>query len=111
MSGKKSRIIGITSNQQGEFKHYQSLVEKVLVSLKAAEEAALKEVLRQILRREPTIEDAKLCQQYFDGIDPNKYQLFYRTYLLGTVYINFGREGEQPGVTFKPSEQPVPFFN
>lgn len=69
-----------------------------------AEENVIKEVLRQILEREPTLEDAKdLCKFQQVG-DFDKYYLAYKNLKLGTVYRYVDIGGGEMGVKFVPFE-------
>ena len=69
-----------------------------------AEENVIKEILRQILKREPTLDDAKDLQQFQQEGEFDKYYLAYKNLKLGTVYRNTNIEGGKMGVEFVPFE-------
>ena len=69
-----------------------------------AEENVIKEVLRQILKREPTLEDAKDLLKFQQEGEFDKYYLAYKNLKLGTVYCNTNIEGGKMGVEFVPFE-------
>lgn len=69
-----------------------------------AEENVIKEVLRQILKREPTLEDAKDLHRFQKEGEFDKYYLAYKNLKLGTVYFNMNIEGGKMGVEFVPFE-------
>lgn len=90
-----------------EFEAEQKLINegymaKIIKSYVEAEDNVIKEVLRQILKREPTLEDAKdLCKFQQEG-EFDKYVLAYKNRKLGTVYINSNFEGGKMGIKFVP---------
>jgi len=69
-----------------------------------AEENVIKEVLRQILNREPTLEDAKDLHRFQKEGEFDKSYLAYKNLKLGTVYRNTNIEGGKMGVHFVPFE-------
>jgi Na+-translocating ferredoxin:NAD+ oxidoreductase RnfG subunit len=69
-----------------------------------AEENVIKEVLRQLLKREPTLEDAKDLHKFQLEGEFDKYYLAYKNLKLGTVYRNTNIEGGKMGVEFVPFE-------
>ncbi|MFI0427758.1 MAG: hypothetical protein ACH34V_12475 [Flavobacterium sp.] len=69
-----------------------------------AEENVIKEVLRQILKREPTLEDAKDLHKFQQEGEFDKYYLAYKNLKLGTVYRNTNIECGKMGVEFVPFE-------
>ena len=69
-----------------------------------AEENVIKEVLRQILKREPTLEDVKDLHRFQQEGEFDKYYLAYKNLKLGTVYLNTNIEGKKMGVEFVPFE-------
>lgn len=81
-------------------KDLQKAIERQKVK---CEEECIKKVLMELLDREPTIEDAKLCSQKLSEPWNGSYQLFYRGHLLGTVqYID---EPEKFRVAFVPIQK------
>lgn len=69
-----------------------------------AEEKVVKEVLRNLLKREPTIEDAKdLTKFYMDG-QFDKYHLAYKNLKLGNVHFNMALDGKNFGIEFIPCD-------
>ncbi|HND46691.1 MAG TPA: hypothetical protein PLC61_09895 [Chitinophagales bacterium] len=69
-----------------------------------AEENVIKDVLRQLLKREPTLEDAKDLHKFQKEGEFDKYHLAYKNLKLGTVYRNINIEGGKMGVEFVPFE-------
>lgn len=66
-----------------------------------AEERLLKEILFQILQRNPTTEDAKdLCRLQQEGVF-NEYKLQYKGEIIGSIYSHFGIDGKY-GFEFQP---------
>jgi hypothetical protein len=80
------------------------IMTKITNNLLNAEEEVLKGVLRQILKREPTLEDAKDLQRFQQQGEFDKYYLAYKNLKLGTVYRNTNIEGGSMGVKFVPFE-------
>jgi hypothetical protein len=79
-------------------------VAQITKNFVEAEENVIKEVLQQILKREPTLEDAKdLCKFQQEG-EFDKYYLAYKNLKLGTVFRNTNIEGGKMGVEFVPFE-------
>ena len=68
------------------------------------EENVIKEVLRQILKREPIPKDAKDLHKFQNLGEFDKYYLAYKNLKLGTVYRNTNGEGGKIGVEFVPFE-------
>lgn len=68
------------------------------------EENVIKDVLRQILKREPTLEDAKDLHRFQKEGEFDRYYLAYKNLKLGTVYRNTNIEGGKMGVEFVPFE-------
>ncbi len=60
----------------------------IIRKFKETEENVIKEVLRKILEREPTLEDAKDVQTFHFQGEFDKYYLAYKNQKLGTVYRN-----------------------
>lgn len=64
------------------------IVTNIIKQRMQAEESVIKEVLRQLLKREPTLEDAKNLHIYQKQGEFNKYRLDYKNLKLGTIYRN-----------------------
>ena len=77
-------------------------MEEITKKLAEAEENVIKEVLRKILEREPTLEDAKDLQRFHQEGEFDKYYLAYKNLKLGTVYRNTNLETGKMGVSFVP---------
>ena len=69
-----------------------------------AEENVIKDVLMQLLKREPTLEDAKDLHRIQKEGEFDKYYLAYKNLKLGTVCINTNIEEGKMGVEFVPFE-------
>ena len=69
-----------------------------------AEENVIKDVLMQLLKREPTLEDVKDLHRIQKEGEFDKYYLAYKNLKLGTVYRNTNIEGGKMGVEFVPFE-------
>ncbi len=67
------------------------------------EEECIKRVLQNYLKREATIEDAKLCSQKISQPWNGSYQLFYNKILLGTV--TYVESPERFRVEFTPIQK------
>lgn len=80
------------------------IVAQITKNFAEAEENVIKEVLRQILKREPTLEDAKELHRFQMEGEFDKYYLAYKNLKLGTVYRNTNIEGGKMGVEFVPFE-------
>ncbi len=80
------------------------MMAQITKNFAEAEENVLKEVLRQILKREPTLEDAKDLHRFQQQGEFDKYYLAYKNLKLGTVYRNTNIEGGKMGVEFVPFE-------
>lgn len=59
-------------------------------SFQEAEEQVLKNVLRQLLRRESTNEDARRVTRVFKCSELDRYDLMFDDVLIGRVRYNFG---------------------
>lgn len=75
----------------------QKAVERQMV---LAEENTIKEVLRRLLDREPTIEDAKLCSQILSEPWDGTYTLKYNDIPIGIV--KYVQTPEKFRVEFQP---------
>lgn len=86
---------------------YQGLGQILHIQSKMIEEDVLKKVLKQYLKREPTLEDAKLCTKIFrHGVEG--YVLQYENRVLGTIVSNIEYSREVPFTsslvfTFQPA--------
>lgn len=80
------------------------MMAQITKNFAEAEENVIKEVLRQILKREPTLEDAKDLHRFQQEGEFDKYYLAYKNIKLGTVYRNMNIEGGKMGVEFVPFE-------
>ena len=80
------------------------IMAQITKNFAEAEENVIKEVLRQILKREPTLEDAKDLHKFQQEGEFDKYYLAYKNLKLGTVYRNTNIEGGKMGVKFVPFE-------
>lgn len=73
-----------------------------------AEEEVIKKVLRQILKREPIIEDAKKCTCLFRRDNINQYDFIYDGVCLGNIKRNFGKITDNIpnfNIEFTPAEE------
>lgn len=79
------------------------IVNEVITKMLAAEEKVVKDVLRSLLKREPTIEDAKdLHMLKMEGIE-DSYDLAFKKLKLGRITRNFSLDKDyKMGVTFTP---------
>lgn len=80
------------------------IMAKITRKMMEAEENVLKDVLRNLLKREPALEDAKELHKYQQEGEFDKYFLAYKNLKLGTVYRNYNIEGKKMGVEFVPFE-------
>lgn len=76
--------------------------EVILPKVKNMEESVLKQVLKQVLHREPREKDAKKCTKLYEEGEPLNYYFSYRDQVLGRII--FDMNGPQITVTFKPNE-------
>ena len=84
--------------------HYSDMILQITNKFAAAEDNVIKEILRQILKREPTLEDAKDLQRFQEEGEFDKYYLVYKNLKLGTVYRNTNIESGKMEVEFVPFE-------
>lgn len=80
------------------------IMAEITRKMMEVEENVLKDVLRNLLKREPTLEDAKDLHRYQQEGEFDKYFLAYKNLKLGTVYRNYNIEGGKMGVEFVPFE-------
>ena len=78
------------------------MMAQITKNFAEVEENVIKEVLRQILKREPTLEDAKDLHRFQKEGEFDKYYLAYKNMKLGTVYRN--TNSGKIGVEFVPFE-------
>lgn len=76
--------------------------DMILPEVKRMEESVLKQVLKQVLHREPREKDAKKCTKVYEDGEPLNYYFSYRDQVLGRVV--FDLQGPQITVTFKPNK-------
>jgi len=88
----------------GDENALSDMMTQITNNLLEAEENVIKEVLRQILKREPTLEDAKDLHRFQQEGEFYKYYLAYKNMKLGTVYRNTNIEGGKMGFEFVPFE-------
>jgi hypothetical protein len=84
----------------------QEVFSRIHESMAQAEENVFKEVLRKLLKREPTIEDAKECARLMREGDLDGYSLTYKGLLLGRIQRNYPDLNIDTvfSVTFIPAE-------
>jgi len=85
----------------------QNITNDLIRKLIETEEHLLKDILKQILKREATNEDAKEIQRIKRRADDNWYILSFRGITLGKVtfdYPDFTNGSGKFGVTFEPDE-------
>lgn len=80
------------------------MMAQITKNFAEAEEKVIKDVLRQLLKREPTLEDAKDLHRFQQEGEFDKYYLAYKGLKLGTVYRNTNIGGGKMGVEFVPFE-------
>ena len=80
------------------------MMAQITKQMMEAEENVIKDVLRQLLKREPTLEDTKDLHRYQQECEIDKYYLAYKNLKLGTVYLKTNIEGGKMGVEFVPFE-------
>jgi Na+-translocating ferredoxin:NAD+ oxidoreductase RnfG subunit len=80
------------------------MMAQITKNFAEAEKNVIKEVLRQILKRDPTLEDAKDLHKFQQEGEFDKYYLAYKNLKLGTVYRNTNIEGGKMGFEFMPFE-------
>jgi hypothetical protein len=73
------------------------LHNNLLDALDDAEEKAVKQVLQQLLKRDPTEEDIKDCQAVYQTPVSRSYTLCYKNIPLGII-----NKGDNLSVTFTP---------
>ena len=81
------------------------ITSKILSDFQGMEEECIKNVLRQLLLREPVLEDAKDLIKWQEEGEFSKYYLSYKGKKLGTVIRDFAIVNNQIGVRFIPFEQ------
>jgi hypothetical protein len=85
---------------------YNSVMTNFIKMVYKTEEDIIKQVLRQILGREPVLEDAKdLTKAYRTDISHTDYDLSYKNIPVGKVIFEFN--GPSFSVTFTPNERYV----
>lgn len=90
--------------EASELQKMQSEVAKQMIRI---EEDCINGVLRQVLKREPTIEDYKECTQSYKEGEDDGYYIAYKGVNLGRItraFSSFGYSGDAPKykVTFTP---------
>jgi len=80
------------------------IMAEITRKMMEAEENVIKDVLRNLLKREPTLEDAKDLHRFQQEGEFDKYYLAYKNLKLGTIYRNYNIEGGKMGVEFVPFE-------
>jgi hypothetical protein len=78
------------------------MMAQITKNFAEAEENVIKDVLRRILKREPTLEDAKHLHTFWQEGEFDKYYLSYKNLKLGTVYRNTNIEGGKMKIEFVP---------
>lgn len=79
------------------------LMQKVISKMRDNEEQVLKTVVKQILKREPVIEDAKrLTKMFYEG-EPLNYDLAFDGVKVGKVVFDI--TGINWGITFHPEKE------
>lgn len=94
-----------------EFKDFDSLPIRLY---REAEEKVIKSVLRSLLKREPTMEDASKCTRIFKPGITDQYDLEFEGICLGQVKYNFPTIGpSESDITDKLGVEfiPIPPFN
>lgn len=80
------------------------MMVQITKQMMEAEENVIKDVLRQLLKREPTLEDAKDLHRFQKEGEFYKYYLAYKNLKLGIVHRNTNIEGGKMGAEFVPFE-------
>lgn len=62
------------------------------------EEKIIKETLKSLLKREPTLDDYKKCTKVFKEGEVDKYHLLYENVVIGSMHYSVSK------ITFEPSE-------
>lgn len=75
-----------------------------LSKIEKCENKVIKDVLRNVLNREPTKEDAKDCVRAFEKGVTDKYQLIHKGIYVGDVIINLSKNDVV--VNFIPCNNP-----
>ena len=91
--------------QREQLSGSSEITSKILSDFQGMEEECIKNVLRQLLLREPVLEDAKDLTKWQEEGEFNKYYLSYKGKKLGTVIRDFAIVNNQIGVKFIPFEQ------
>lgn len=83
--------------------HYSAMTE-IMNSWTGLHENLVKQILREILKREPVPEDAKeLSFISMEGLD-DKRDVAYQMAKIGTIQYNFGDKDGKMGLTFYPTD-------
>lgn len=83
----------------------QNFLNNILQSYRDAEEKVLKDVLKNLLKREPSIDDAKKLVRVFENGVHDWYHLGYEGVELGIVKYNYySPVSNSAGVEFVPNE-------
>lgn len=82
----------------------QNIMTEITRKMAEAEEMVIKDVLRNLLKREPTIDDAKDIQILKIEGCFDWYFLAYKNLKLGKVTRNYDLEGGKIGVRFDSCE-------
>lgn len=82
---------------------FDAMTNSFISMIHQKQEEVLLNILRQILKREPTIEDAKDVTIGYPQGKPDIYYLAYKGTTIGTVKTVL--DGTRGTVTFTPSEQ------
>lgn len=77
--------------------YFQSVI---MPQIRNNEEQVLKQVLKQILHREPREKDAKKCTKLYEAGEPMNYMFAYKDQVLGKVTFDFA--GNEIIVKFTP---------
>jgi hypothetical protein len=78
----------------------KNIVDEIIRKFINGEEEVIKEVLRQLLKREPTHDDFEYCEK--NGFSNTHYSLFIKGICVGTMEFNI--EGLEYRIIFTPNE-------
>lgn len=82
---------------------HQRLMNDHIKDVTHKTEEIIKIVLRQVLHREPTIEDAKDCTKAYAEGEPLDFYFLWKSICLGKIVYKLG--GPDTNITFEPTKE------
>ncbi len=89
IAGKEIMAVKAIEYEAPEWaKDIDDVMQKHVQHVRQKEEELIKSILRQVLQREPTIEDAKDCHRLYHQGEPLNYDFAWKNMVLGHVRFN-----------------------